>query len=170
MAAPDGNRLAETIRQQLEEINQLGKGLDEATASQSPAGRWSPKEIISHLCGPEGMRYTKVIQTILEQDTPLVEVEAANTYFTGKRSQMSLAELLSLLKEQYGSMAEKTAGLSDENLARKLHVPLFKDSPLGEYPTLAMFISAMTRYHLGEHIQHLKEILQLLGLPLPPTK
>jgi hypothetical protein len=44
-----------------------------------------------------------------------------------------------------------------------LHIPLFKASPLGEYPTLAMFIRAMTKYHMDDHIKYMKEILQLLG-------
>lgn len=170
MATSGGGQLAETIRKNLAEINQLGKGLAEAKASQAPAGRWSPKEIISHLCGPEGMRYTNVIQSVLEQDTPLIDIEAANPYFTGKRAQMTFAELLSLLNDQYGSMADMVAGLSDENLARKVRVPLFKDIPLGEYLPLAAFISAITQYHMNEHINHLKEILQLLGVPLPLPK
>jgi hypothetical protein len=55
MATPEGARLAQTIRQRLEEMNRLCEGLDEATASRAPADRWSPKEILSHLSGPEGM-------------------------------------------------------------------------------------------------------------------
>jgi len=168
MATPGGARLTQTIRQKLEEINGLCEGLDEATACQAPTGRWSPKEIISHLCGPEGIGYRSVIQAILEQDTPLLEMEAADSYYTGKRPQMTFAELLSQLNGEYGSMGDLVVGLSDENLARKVHIPLFKESPLGEYPTLAMFISAMTKYHMDDHIKHMKEVLQLLGVPSTP--
>ncbi len=164
MTTPGGTKLAQTIKQKLEENKKLCGGLDEATACKAPAERWSPKEIISHLCGPEGTSYRSVIRAVLEEDTPLLEMEAADSYFTGKRPQMTFAELLSQLNGEYGSMAELVVDLSDENLARKVHIPLFKDSPLGEYPTLAMFIGAMTRYHMDDHIKHMKEILQLLGV------
>jgi hypothetical protein len=164
MATPEGARLAQTIRQKLEEINRLCKGLDEATASRAPAGRWSPKEIISHLCGPEGIGILPALQAILKQDTPRLDMEAANSYYTGKRLQMTFFELLSQLNGEYGQMAEMVAGLSAEQLARQGHIPLFKEMPMGEYPTLAMFVGALAEFHMDDHINHMKEILQLLGV------
>jgi hypothetical protein len=164
MATPEGAGLAQTIRQKLEEMNRLCEGLDEATASRAPAGRWSPKEILSHLSGPEGMGLMPALEVILKQDTPRLDMEAANSYYTGKRPQMTFSDLLSQLNGEYGRMAELTAGLSTEQLARKAHIPLFKETPMGEYPTLAMFVGALAEYHMDDHINHLKEILQLLGV------
>ncbi len=163
MASAEGARLAQTIRQNLEKMNKLCAGLDEATASRAPGGRWSPKEIISHLSGPEGIGLLPAFQAILTQDTPRLDIEAADSYYTGKRPQMTFAELLSQLNGEYGRMAELVSGLSDEQLARKAHIPLFKESPLGEYPTLGVFVGALAEYHLGEHIDHMKEILAALG-------
>jgi hypothetical protein len=48
--------------------------------------------------------------------------------------------------------------LSADQLNRKAHVPLLKETPLGEYPTLAEWISALVDYHVGFHIDHLREI------------
>jgi hypothetical protein len=46
---------------------------------------------------------------------------------------------------------------------RKAHIPLLKEIPLGEYPSLAGWIKALTEYHTGFHINHMKEILQGIG-------
>jgi len=164
MASQEGTKLAQLIRQKLEEINRLCEGLDEGTASRAPEGRWTPKEIISHLCGPEGIGIMPALQAILQQDTPLIDMDAANSYYTGKRPQMTFSELLSEFKEEYGRMANLVETLSDEQLARKAHIPLFKELPMGEYPTLMMFIQALAEFHLVDHIAHMKEILQGLGV------
>jgi DinB family protein len=169
MASAEGARLAQTIRQNLEKMNKLCAGLDEATASRAPEGRWSPKEIISHLCGSEG-GIMPAFQGILTQDTPRIDIDPGNSHYTGKRTQMTFAELLSQLNGEYGRMAELVTGLSDEQLARKAHIPLFKESPLGEYPTLGVFVGALAEYHLGEHIDHMKEILAALGAASAPKK
>lgn len=163
MASPEGARLAQTIRQNLEKMNQLCAGLDEVTASRAPEGRWTPKEIISHLCGPEGIGIMPALQAILQQDTPRLDMEAADSYYTGKRTQKTFADLLSELNKEYGRMAELVAGLSDAQLARKAHIPMLKETPMGEYPTLAMFVGALAEYHLDDHIKHMKEILAGLG-------
>jgi hypothetical protein len=37
---------------------------------------------------------------------------------------------------------------------------MLKDSPIGEYPTLAQWAFGLGDFHVGFHIDHLKEILQ----------
>ena len=48
-----GSQLAQGIQKKLEELKKVCEGLDESTASCAPSGRWSPKEILSHLLGPK---------------------------------------------------------------------------------------------------------------------
>lgn len=163
MSTTEGARLAQVIRRNIEEIRRLCDGLDDATASRAPAGRWSPKEILSHLCGPEGVGVLPTIQAILEKESPRLDVEPANSFFTEHRSRMSLAELLAELERQYSRMAEFAEGFSPQQLSRTAHVPLFKETAIGEYPTLAGWIGALGDFHFGFHIDHLKEILQALG-------
>jgi hypothetical protein len=130
MASQEGTKLAQLIRQKLEEMNRLCEGLDEATASRAPEGRWTPKEIITHLSGPEGIGIVAALQAILQQDTPLIDMDAANPYYTGKRTQMAFTELLAEFQGEYGRMADLVEPLSDEQLARKAHIPLFKELPM----------------------------------------
>lgn len=164
MGSTQGIELAEIIRKKAGELGGLCEGLDEAVASRAPKGRWSPKEIISHVSGKEGEGFMPAVESFLKEDTPLLELEAANPFFTGKRKEMTMAELLSEMKREYERMAETVSTLSSDQLGRKAHVPLFKETPMGEYPTLAMFVRALVEHHLGYHIDHMKEILGELGV------
>jgi DoxX len=65
MATTTGDQLAQSIRRKIEELKKVCQGLDESTASCAPAGRWSPKEILSHLWGPEGSGHLPILQTFL---------------------------------------------------------------------------------------------------------
>jgi len=156
--------LAQTIRQKTEMMSALCKGLDEKIASRAPAGRWSPKQILSHLCGPEGVSKLSAIRAILEQDTPFVDLKAEDPFFTAKRSGMTFAELLSEFEAGYRQIADLVEGLSEEQLARKAYIPLFKETPMGEYPTLAMFIGGLAEFHMEFHLNHMREVLLALGV------
>jgi hypothetical protein len=159
MGSQEGIELAKIIRKKVAEFSQVCEGVDEDLASRAPKGRWSPKEVISHVSGREGEGFMPAIDAFLKQETPLLELEAANPFFTGKRPRMTMAELLSEMKKEYERMAEVVSGLSPDQLARKAHVPLFKETPIGEYPTLAVFVRALAEHHVGYHIDHMKEIL-----------
>jgi hypothetical protein len=163
MSSAEGIKLAEVIRQRLQELSQLCEKVDETTASQAPMDRWTPKQILSHLLGHEGGGLTKTIQTFLEQNTPQIDLDPGNHFYTEKRSQMTFAQLLSEVKKEYHHMADVVAGLSADQLARKAYIPALKESPLGEYPTLAVFVSGIVEHHVGFHINHMKEILEALG-------
>ena len=104
-----------------------------------------------------------MVQAFLEQENPQIDLDPGNHFYTEKRSQMTFAQLLTALKTEYNQMADVVAGLSAEQLARKAYIPALKESPLGEYPTLAVFINGIAEHHVGFHIDHMREILQALG-------
>ena len=162
MPTSEAAQLSEAIRLKVEDIKRSYEGIDENTASSAPPGRWSPKQILSHLCGPEGAGHMPLINAFLEQETPRLDLEIGDPFFSEKRSRMTVKELLSEFEKEYNRIADLAAGLSAEQLNRKAHIPFLKETPLGEYPTLAMWIKALGERHVGSHIDHLREILQAL--------
>lgn len=159
----EGTKLSETIRAKIAEMKSLCSAISEETASRTPADRWSPKEIISHLSGPDGIGFMPALRGILEQDTPLLNMVAEDPYFTNSRSGMPMKGLLAEFEQEYLCIADLVAAATEEELARKARIPLFKDTPLGEYPTLATFVRALGEWHMDFHIKHMKEILQAAG-------
>jgi hypothetical protein len=164
MANSKGEELAGLVRKKMEDFINLSKELNEETASRAPEGRWSPKQIVSHISGPDGIGYLAMLQGFLDQDTPRFDIEPENPYFTDRRSRLTFAALLAEFEREYSRIADFAAGLSADQLNRKAHIPLLKETPIGEYPTLAEWIAALVDYHVGFHIDHLKEVRGALGV------
>lgn len=163
MTTSRGNQLAQEIRQKVQGLKQVCQGVDENLALRAPKDRWSPKQILSHLCGPEGMGHLPILRAFLDSDIPTIELDTENPFFTENRAHMSFSELVAECEENYERVANLAAELNDEQLARKAHIPQLKDSPLGEYPTLEGMISGLGEYHIQFHIDHLREVLAALS-------
>jgi hypothetical protein len=153
-------RLVKLIQKKIGKFKDVCNGIDEDTASCAPEGSWTPKQIVSHLCGPEGEGYMASIRAFLEQDTPRLDIEVNDLFYTEKRARMTMAQMLAELDGAYNRIADFTARLTDDQLARKAHIPLMKDTPMGEYPTLKMWIQAIVKDHVDFHINHIGDILQ----------
>jgi hypothetical protein len=163
MATSRGKQLSEIICQKVAALKQVCQGVDENLAVRAPTDRWSPKEILSHLCGPEGVGHLPLLRAFVDSDCPLLALNAGNPFYTEQRTAMSFSELVAECEQNYRRVAGFAAELTDEQLARTAHIPELKDSPLGEYPTLDGMIYGLGEYHIQFHIDHLGEILAALA-------
>ncbi|MDA8412470.1 MAG: hypothetical protein M0023_01645 [Desulfobacteraceae bacterium] len=162
MATSRGNQLAQEILQKVAALKQVCEGVDENQASRAPANRWSPKQILSHLCGPEGEGHLQFLRAFVNRDIPLLDLDTENPFFSEHRAAMSFEELVAECELNYRRVANFSAELTEEQLARTAHIPKLKDSPLGEYPTLDGMIGALGDFHVQFHTDHLREILAAL--------
>ena len=155
--------LAEMIRRKSAKLLKACREVDENLAARAPGDRWSPRQIISHLSGPEGAGHTALLRAFIDSDTPLLDLDAGNPFYTGKRAAMSFGELLAECEANYQQVAGFVAGLTEAQLARTAHIPELKETSLGEYPTLAGMINGLGEFHIQFHIEHLHEILAELA-------
>jgi hypothetical protein len=161
MATVQGAELARSIRQKLGELKKACSELDDATASRAPEGRWSPKEILSHLCGPEGSGHLPLFKAFINK-LPRVDIHPGDPFFTDHRSRMSVSEYLVEVDKEYNGIAAFAENLSEEELRLTAYVPQLKDSPIGDHPSLEKILWGIGDSHLQSHIDHLSEILQEL--------
>ncbi len=164
MVSAVATSLRDALGQKVSELEEEVAGIDQQAAGRRPSEtEWCVKEVLSHLCGDEGQSAVAVLRPFIDEDTPLIGVVAGLPYYTPKRQGMTVTELLSEVRERYQEIAGFLAGLTDEQLARKARVPLLKDSPLGEYPTLAQMAGGLINFHLSDHINQIRNARQRVG-------
>ena len=65
---------------------------------------------------------------------------------------------MSKIDTDYAAIGAFFAGLNDDQLARKAHIPFLKETPLGEYPTLGQWAGAVINFHLADHVSQLRTL------------
>jgi hypothetical protein len=158
MVAAQG--LQEQVSSKVNEIKSLVAGLSSEEASKKPsADEWCVNEVLSHLLGPELGSWKGGIESIVKEDTPLIDLTPGISYYE-RRSGESTEELLAEFEKEYNAVGEYLGSLTEEQLNRKAHVPIFKETPLGEYPTLAQFAGGIINFHMADHVQQIRALSQ----------
>ena len=164
MVSVAATSLRDALEQKMKELGETLEGMDEGNAARRPAdGAWCCKEMLSHLMGDEGESFVTGLHRFLDEDTPLIGVVAGLPYYSPARQAMSLSEMRAGVWRQYEEVADFIGGLSDEQLARKGRVPLLKETPIGEQPTLGQWAGAIINFHLTDHIGQMGKVREALG-------
>jgi len=153
--------LKDQLQEKIRTIEELTSGVSNEQAGKAPAeGEWCVKEVLSHLAGPETQSFYDGIRAFIEQDTPRYDLTPGQSFFDSAREGASVAELRTSVIDQYSRIGDLLGGLSEEQLLRTAHTPNFKETPLGEYPTLGTWAAALINYHLSDHIAQIQSLCQ----------
>ena len=147
------------LEEQIRTIEELTSGVSEEQAGKAPAeGEWCVKEVLSHLAGPETQSFYDGIKAFVDQDTPAYDLTPGQSHFDSARQGASVAELRTSVIDQYKRVGDLLSGLSEEQLSRTAHMPNFKKTPIGEYPTLGSWADVLINYHLSDHINQIQRL------------
>lgn len=151
--------LKEQLDKRIQEIEAAVAAIDDSRASDAPAeGEWCVKEVLSHLAGSEAESFTDGAKRFLEEDEPQLDVTPGETYFGDQRQDAGVGQLVNGLTTQYRELSRWVGGLTDEQLERKARIPGLKETPLGENPTLGVFLGGIINFHLTAHVQQLQNL------------
>ena len=114
--------------------------------------------MLSHLCGADDALSMYEFKRFLNEETPDLGITPGS--YSDVRKDAPLSELVSKIDSDYAKIGSFLAGLNEEQLNRKAHIPFLKETPLGEYPTLGQWAIGVIQFHLNDHVQQLKNLSQ----------
>ena len=154
-----GEALSAQLAAKVAEVREAIAGLSEEQAAKPKSeGEWSAKQVLSHLCGDTDALSMYEFKRFLNEETPALGITPGS--YSDVRKDAPLSELVSRIDSDYTQIGKFLAGLNEEQLNRKAHIPFLKETPLGEYPTLGQWAIGMIQFHLNDHVQQLKNLSQ----------
>ena len=152
-----GSALSEQLAAKVKEVTAAAAGLsDDQAAKPKVEGEWSAKQVLSHLCGDADALSMYEFKRFLAEETPDLGLSPGN--YGDTRKNASVKDLVSRIESDYAAIGRFLAGLNDEQLGRKAHIPFLKETPLGEYPTLGQWAGAVIHFHLADHLNQLRAL------------
>lgn len=143
-----------------DEIEKLVADLNEEAASKSPAdGEWCIREVLTHLSGDADQTFHDGLKRFVQEETPDLGLTPGQSYLNG-RENVPINDLAKDVVAQYRQIADWAGTLTDEQLGRTARIPFLKETPLGETPTLQIWLGAMLNFHLPQHIEQLQKLRQ----------
>jgi hypothetical protein len=128
-------------------------------------GEWTARQVLTHLLFPRDADIVTLMKSFADRDLPLIELEAGDSFMTPERRAMTLDELVGALDAQRRAVLAYLRSLTEDDLARKARIPLFKTFMGTDEIPLSVFIGAMFEYHWNDHAEQLAKIRDAVGLP-----
>jgi len=94
MAKLTGKELADGIRQRVDELKKVCRGVDESTAFRAPAGDGRPRRSFPTSGDLTATDHCRSSSSNLSGETPTLDIDPGNPFFSESRSRMSFSALL----------------------------------------------------------------------------
>jgi hypothetical protein len=158
MVTQTGSAFVDALNSKVQDLQDALAGVTEEEARLPLDGDWTIRQVLSHLLGFEGPGLAARLQRIIDEDTPALAVNVDDPSYTAARQQMSYAQLLDAVREQYAGFATFLQNCTDEQFARRARLPeYFKASPLTDTPTLAQWSMGLIQFHLAGHTAQIRD-------------
>ncbi len=155
--------IADKLHERVTAIVESTKGLSDAQTQQRPAeGEWSIAENLSHLCGEDARAFLTTVKRFIDEDVPTIDITPGISFFES-RADASLADLVDSFRAQYEAIGSYLTALDASQLNRTGHVPLFKETPFGDYPTVEQFVTVISDFHLNGHVAQIASAKAAIG-------
>ena len=163
MTTATATSIADKLNEQVSAIVDATRGVSDEQARKRPSdGEWSIAENVSHLCGEDARAFLTTVKRFAEEDVPTIEVTPGISFFES-RAAAPIAELVSSFRTQYDAIGAYLKGLDETQLKRTAHVPLFKDTPFGDHPTVEQFVTVISDFHLNGHVAQVQAAKAAIG-------
>lgn len=147
----------------------LGKqlqGLEPYMERSDAPGRWTTREVLSHLLGGPGLDLIAFLGTFSERNLPVHDLQPGESNLTDERRKMTLKQFVDALHSQRRSVLAYVEGLSDVELQqRKAVIPVFKQFLGTDEFSIAMLVGILFEGHWNGHAGQLAKIRKAVGLP-----
>jgi hypothetical protein len=158
MVTQTGSTFVDALNSKVQEFEAALAGVTEEEAGQPLDGDWTIRHVLSHLLDFEGPGLAARLRRFIDEDTPALDVNVDDPAYTPARQEMSYAQLLDAVREQYADFATFLEGCTEEQFSRRARLPeYFKASPLTDTPTLAQWSMGLIQFHLAAHIAQIRE-------------
>lgn len=156
--------LAAVLNQRADEIEAACAGLGDADAARRPTdGVWCVREHLSHLHGDDRDTFLDGVQRVLIEGVTEIDASPGITHYTVDRRQIPLAHLLAAVTRQYRALGDVAAGLTTDEIDRRVRIDLLRETPFGDNPRLGEWLVAIADMHLPGHIAAIRETREALG-------
>ncbi len=159
MVTPAG--LEQQLAGKIQELKQVVSGIGDEKALKRPAdGEWCIKEVFAHLTDRDSAVEMYEMDRFIREDTPALDLTPGKLSFGPAEQSRSVQDYMSHVESLYAGLGQFFAGLTEDQMARKAHVPFLKETPLGEYPTLGQWAGAIVNFHMADHINQVRALAQ----------
>ncbi len=140
------------------------EGMEPHLERSDAPGEWTTRQVLCHLLSEPGWNPVTVLKSFSTKNLPEIDIVPGQCAVTPERQKMTLAQLKNALDAQRRDVFAYLETLSEADLERKAHIPLFKRVMNTEEVPIPAYVGAIFGYHWNDHAGQLAKIRKAAGL------